>query len=160
MPADPAHGTLTGRRVVELLGMAPLETEGGWFAQTYRDERSSAILYVLIAPDFSALHRVDGPELYHWHAGDALDMLLLHPGGRVERIVLGPDLVAGERPQLAVPGGVWQGSTPRRGAGAWSLVGTTMAPGFQPEAFALGRRAELLEGWPDAAAEIVRLTRS
>lgn len=139
--------------------MAPLPDEGGWFVETYRDAHSTAILYLLIAPDVSALHRLEGPELYHWHAGAPLEMLLLHPGGHVESPILGPDLAEGQRPQVVVPGGVWQGSTPLGGASAWSLVGTTMAPGYHPEAFTLGRRGDLLAGWPGAADRIERLTR-
>lgn len=157
--ANLARRPLSGRRVAELLRMAPLPDEGGWFVETYRDEHSSAILYLLIAPDFSALHRLSGAEIYHWHAGAPLVLLLLHSDGRTEEVVLGPDLDAGERPQASVPAGTWQGSAPRGGPGTWSLVGTTMAPGFNPEMFELGRRRDLLAGWPDAAARIRRLTR-
>ncbi len=156
-PAGPSR--LTGARVAELLQMAPLPDEGGWFVETYRDEHSTAILYLLIAPDISALHRLEGPELYHWHAGAPLEMLLLHPDGRVASPILGPDLTAGQRPQVVVPGGVWQGSIPLGSEGSWSLVGTTMAPGFRPEAFTLGRRDDLVAGWPAAAERIARLTR-
>jgi len=66
------------------------------------------------------------------------------------------DLDAAERPQVVVPAGTWQGSSP---AGAWSLVGTTMAPAFTWSGFRLGVRAELLDRWPSARARITALTR-
>lgn len=146
-------------RIIELLGLAPLAEEGGFFRETYRDERSTAILYLLEAPECSALHRLSGPELYHWHAGAPLAFLLLHPDGRTEEVVLGADLAAGQVPQLAVPAGVWQGSRPLGSDGAWSLVGTTMAPPFDPAGFELGEADALSAGWPSAAERILSLTR-
>jgi predicted cupin superfamily sugar epimerase len=145
-----------GERVAALLGLEPLPGEGGLFRRTHLDAHSSAIYYLLIAPDFSALHALTGVETYHWYGGSALRLLLLHPDGRAAEHVLGPDLAAGQRPQLVVPGGTWQGSSP---AGAWSLVGTTMAPPFEPAAFRLGERAELVARYPAAGTRIAELTR-
>lgn len=146
-------------QVIERLGLAPLADEGGYFAETYRDGRSTAILYLLEAPDFSALHRLTGPELYHWHAGAPLRFLLLRPGGSFDEVYLGPDLAVGQQPQLVVPAGVWQGARPIGPEGTWSLVGTTMAPGFEPAMFELGDGAALTSGWPAAAERIARLVR-
>ena len=140
-----------------LLGLHPLPHEGGLYQQTFTDAHSSAIYFLLLAPDVSALHRLDATEIYHWYAGSPLRLLLLHgPDGRLEEPTLGPDLDAGERPQIVVPAGTWQGSSP---AGAWSLVGTTMAPPFAWSGFRLGERAELLDRWPSARARITALTR-
>lgn len=150
---------LAAAQVIERLGLGPLPEEGGFFRETYRDEHSTAILYLAVAPDGSALHRLSGPELYHWHAGAPLAFLLLHPGGRAEAVILGADLAAGQIPQLAVPAGVWQGSRPLGPDGAWSLVGTTMAPPFDPAGFELGTAADLVAGWPSAAERIRSLTR-
>ena len=134
--------------------------EGGLFRRTFVDAHSSAIYYLLLAPDFSALHALSATETYHWYAGSPLRLLLLHgdaeTDGQVDEPLLGPDLVAGERPQLVVPAGTWQGSAPM---GAWSLVGTTMAPPFDWSGFDLGARAELLGRWPSARARITALTR-
>ena len=63
---------------VERLGLERLDHEGGLFRQTYLDQHSSAIVYLLARPDFSALHRLSGPEVYHWYAGSPLRLLLLH----------------------------------------------------------------------------------
>jgi predicted cupin superfamily sugar epimerase len=141
-------------RLAALLGLQPLPDEGGLFRRTHLDEHSSAIYYLLLAPEYSALHALTGTEVYHWYAGSPLRMLLLHPDGRVAEPVLGPDVVAGQQPQLAVPAGTWQGSAP---LGAWSLVGTTMAPPFDRACFRLGDRAELLARYPDARARIEEL---
>lgn len=95
-------------------------------------------------------------EVYHWYAGDPLRLLLLFPDGSVAEPLLGPDVAAGQRPQIVVPAGVWQGSD---SAGAWSLVGTTMAPGFTWDGFELGDGAELAARFPEAAERIARLVR-
>src|SRR6201991_2363177 len=83
-----------GERVATLLGLEPLPGEGGLFRRTHLDAHSSAIYYLLLAPDFSALHRLDSTETYHWYAGTPLRLLLLHPDGEVAEPVLGPDLAA------------------------------------------------------------------
>ena len=139
-----------------LLGLEPLPGEGGLFRRTHLDAHSSAIYYLLLAPEFSALHRLDATETYHWYAGSPLRLLLLHPGGAVDEPVLGPDLTAGQRPQVVVPAGTWQGSGTE---GEWSLVGTTTAPPFDWAGFRLGDREELLVRYPDARARIRELTR-
>ncbi|HSZ31125.1 MAG TPA: cupin domain-containing protein [Pseudonocardiaceae bacterium] len=146
-----------GERIAQLLGLEQLPGEGGLFRQTYVDAHNSVIYFMLLAPDFSALHALHGMETYHWYAGSPLRMLLLHPGGQIEQPVLGPDLVVGARPQIVVPAGVWQGSSP---LGEWTLAGTTMAPPFEWSAFHLGQRAELIAGWPHAAPRIRALTRT
>lgn len=138
------------------LGLEPLPHEGGMYAQYFADKFSTAIFFLVQAHDFSAMHRLTAAETYHFHSGAPLRFLLLHPDGRIERRLLGIDTAGGERPGLSVPAGVWQGSET---TGAWSLVGATMAPGFQPEMFELGDRAALSRQYPRAAADIERLTR-
>lgn len=141
---------------VRRLGLEPLEHEGGMFKQNHLDTHSSAIYYLLAAPDFSALHSLSSVEVYHWYAGAPLQLLLLHPDGRAEQRLLGPDADAGQLPQIAVAAGVMQGSSP---AGEWSLVGTTMAPPFDWNGFVLGERVALQAAYPEAAARIAELTR-
>ena len=147
---------VTAREIANQLGLEPLPDEGGLFRRTYADAHSSAIYYLLADGDFSALHVLTAAETYHHYAGAPLQLLLLHPDGSVERPVLGTELAAGQRPQLVVPAGTWQGSRP---AGEWALVGTTMAPAFEWEMFTLGRRTDLQEQYPGATAEIAALTR-
>lgn len=143
-------------RWVEHLGLEPLEHEGGLFRRMHIDEHSSAIYYLLASPDFSALHSLSSVEVYHWYAGSALKLLLLHPDGTVEEPVLGPDLDAGQVPQIVVGPGIMQGSSP---LGAWCLVGTTMSPPFEWDGFELGHRTQMQEMYPSAAGRIAELTR-
>ena len=86
---------MTGGDVVGLLGLVPLGEEGGMWREVWRDEQSTAIYFLLQPGDFSAMHRLDGPELWHHYAGAAVEMLLLGPDGSVEQPVLGDDLGAG-----------------------------------------------------------------
>lgn len=148
---------MDGTDVAALLGLEPLPAEGGLFTRTFADPHSTAIYYLLIAPDFSALHRLPGAEVFHHYAGAPAQMLLLGPEGAIQRPVLGDDLAAGQRPQVVVPGGTWQGCWP---LGPWSLLGATMAPGYRAADFELSPGAPLAARWPGAATEIRRLTRS
>ena len=148
-PADAAE-------VARILGLEALPEEGGLFRQMYKDEFGTAIYFLVAADDFSALHLLDSAEVYHWYGGSPLNLLLLHPDGTGEEVVLGPDLVSGQRPQVAVPAGVWQGSSSQ---GAWSLVGTTMAPGFSWEEFRLGEADRLCAAYPEFQNRIQELVR-
>lgn len=143
--------------LIKNLKLEPLPHEGGLFRQTHRDEFSTAIYYLLVDPDFSALHQLDSVEVYHWYAGDPLQLVVIHPDGRVEEPVVGPDVAAGQHPQYVVRAEAWHGS---RTAGGWSLVGTTMAPGFSWEGFVLANRKELTEEFPHAAEIIAEYTRT
>lgn len=149
---DPA----VGLQVAAALGLEPLEAEGGLFRRTYDAGGVTAIHYLVAAPDFSALHRLRASdELFFFHAGAPLRMLLLDDGGAREA-VLGPDPLAGQQPQLLVPAGAWQGSSP---AGGWSLVSTVVTPGFQWHDFELGDRPTLAARFPGSAGRITELTR-
>jgi predicted cupin superfamily sugar epimerase len=87
-----------------------------------------------------------------------VEMLLLKPGGGGEAVLLGQDISAGMRVQRAVAGGIWQGSRLAPG-GKFALLGTTMAPGFDPADFEIGKRAELSAEYPAYAPLIALLTR-
>lgn len=124
---------LTAAAVVRLLGLAP-HPEGGFYRETFRDPRmvdrraaSTAIYFLLPAGQASAWHRVDAAEIWHYYAGAPLDLSIDDDGGR-RTCRLGVDLAAGERPQAVVPGGAWQSA---RSLGRWTLVGCTVAPGFE-----------------------------
>lgn len=142
--------------IIELLELEPLPEEGGRWKLAWIDERCGAIYYLMQPGDFSAMHRLTGPELWHFYAGSPVEMVLLDPDGSVRRPTLGPDLVAGERPLQPVATGVWMGAST---TGAWTLVGTTMAPPYDPAGFELGDRDELVAAYPAAADAIVALTR-
>jgi len=160
IPTDserPANPGPSAGEIVELLGLEPLPDEGGLFAEVWRDPAGSAIYFLLRPGDFSAMHRLTVPELWHYYAGASVRMLLLHPEGTVEEAILGSDLLGGERPLVPVRAGVWMGAET---TGEWTLLGTTMAPPFELNQFELGVRAWLVERYPAAADSIERLTRS
>lgn len=164
---------MTIDEIVARLGLAPHPQEGGWFVETYRSgvvlpanvlsggtPRSlSTAIYYLVTPDsFSHLHRLPADEVFHFYLGDPVEMLLLEPAGGGRVVTLGVDLAADMRPQVVVPAGVWQGSRLAPG-GRFALLGTTVAPGFDPADYESGDRATLARSWPQHAERIAALTR-
>ena len=147
----------TAEEISDILGLEPLALEGGMWAQTLKDKNSTAIYYLLSKNNFSAMHKLEATEIYHYYAGAPAQMLLLNSAGKTEELVLGLDLDSGQRPQAIVEPGVWQGS---KTTGEWTLLGTTMAPPYSQEMFQLADREELLNGWPDSRKKIYELTRS
>ncbi|WP_091448814.1 cupin domain-containing protein [Actinokineospora iranica] len=131
--------------LVAALGLAPLPVEGGLWSQSWRDSTFSAIYYLLKAPEFSAWHRLDRPELYAYHAGAPLTVRLLGPSGLAVH-ELGPDVAAGQRPQLVVPAGVWQASE----SPSWTLVGTVVVPPYTDSCVEFADTS-LLRDHPDLA---------
>lgn len=127
--------------IIERLGLRP-HPEGGWFGETWREpapdgERpaGTAIHFLLAAGERSHWHRVDATEIWHFHGGAPLELTTSDgDAGPVMTRHLGMDLLAGERPQAVVPAGSWQAA---RSLGAWSLVGCTVAPGFDFAGFEL-----------------------
>lgn len=131
--------TLAAKDVIFTLGMTR-HPEGGWYVETFKDDHetdarpgSTAIYYLLEAGDVSHWHRIDAVEVWHYYAGAPLE-LSLSDGITVDPTTLGPELENGQRPQAVVPRGVWQSA---RSLGAWTLVGCTVAPGFQFSGFEL-----------------------
>jgi uncharacterized protein len=114
--------------VVTLLKLEP-HPEGGWYRQTFVDEvpggraHSTLIYFLLEAGQRSHWHRVDSAEVWHWYAGAPLELRFADA-----TILLGNDLAAGQRPQGVVPRGAWQSAV---SLGEWTLVGCTVAPGFE-----------------------------
>jgi predicted cupin superfamily sugar epimerase len=152
------------RQLIAKLQLEPLPREGGFFRQTWRNERSSAILFVLTPDNFSALHRLAQDELWHFHGGDRVEHVQLDPQAGTVRIArLGPDVLAGDEPQVIVPRGTWQGGRTVGDAGAtthgWSLLGCTVSPPWDERGFALGEREALLAQFPSHSAWVRALTR-
>ncbi|KAL8401106.1 hypothetical protein RB594_001223 [Gaeumannomyces avenae] len=136
----------TAAEVVAELNLIP-NPEKGYFIETFRDaanitangqprSASTAIYYLLEgAAGDSFWHRVDAAEVWHYYAGAPLVLSLSRDDGvPPARHVLGPDVFAGDRPQVVIPGLVWQSA---RSLGEWTLVGTTVAPGFVESGFEL-----------------------
>jgi predicted cupin superfamily sugar epimerase len=124
--------------VIELLGLAE-HPEGGWFRETWRDEASTAICFLLRQGERSAWHRVLGStEVWHHYLGGTLRLHVSVDGRTVATVSLGADLVAGERPHAVVPAGAWQSAElSAEDVGGYALVGCTVAPPFRFDAFEL-----------------------
>ncbi|MGD9634388.1 MAG: cupin domain-containing protein [Pirellulales bacterium] len=165
---------LTAQQVIDRLQLVPLTIEGGYFRETYRaplrfmshalppeyghERNASTAIYYLLTPDtFSAIHRVKSDEVFHFYAGDAVEMLQLWPDGDTRVSHLGNDLAAGIEPQRVVPAGVWQGCRLVPG-GQWALLGCTVAPGFDYADFELAARDDLLRDYPSQPDLIRALT--
>lgn len=155
-------------RLIRHYQMELIPHEGAWFSLRWVSaERvsgrpaGSAIVALVEGAHFSAMHRLRTDETWHFHGGEPAELLLLHPGGRTERVRLGGDVFGGERPQVTVPAGVWMGARPaREHAEAYSFFGCTLAPGFDPADYEPGYRDELQAGWPAEAELIAALTRA
>ncbi|MDQ4069729.1 MAG: cupin domain-containing protein [Actinomycetota bacterium] len=119
--------------VIAALGLQP-HPEGGWFRETWREPAATAIYYLLRSGERSHWHRVDATEVWHFYAGDPLELAMSPDGHQIERLVLGPDVAGGQQPQLVVPARTWQSARP---LGAWTLAGCTVAPAFQFSGFEL-----------------------
>jgi uncharacterized protein len=162
------------RHWIEKLRLEP-HPEGGYFRQTYRSEvmikrealpagfsgaraASTAIYFLLEGKNFSAFHRLRSDEAWHFYAGEALVVHVIHPDGRYSRILLGRDFEAGQVFQAVVPAGCWFASHVEDWKG-WVLVGCTVAPGFDFEDFELARLEELRAKYPKHREMISRLTR-
>ena len=126
--------------IIASLDLKP-HPEGGYYRETFRDSsvdtvgrsRSTAIYFLLARGERSHWHRIDTVEVWHYYAGDALSLQIVDDNG-TRSITLGPDLAAGEVPQAIVPAHVWQAA---ESIGDWTLVGCTVAPGFDFATFEL-----------------------
>jgi len=155
--------------VITRLGLKP-HPEGGYYAETFRSKESvtladgrlrsasTAIHFLLPSGSFSALHRVAADETWHHYGGEPLELVTISPEGFLERVILGPDLEVGQRPQHVVLSGWWQGARPLQGD--FSLNGCTVAPGFDFADFEMPARAVLLKLFPQHAAVILEFTYS
>jgi len=147
-----ATSALTFERIRRLFALRPQEDgEGTLIHQNLDDGFGTAIVALTGGDHYSAMHRLHATEVYHFYAGAPRRMLLLHPDGRIEEPVLGSDYAAGQRPQVVVPKGVWQGS---RSDGPWTLTGATMAPGYRSDGFELADVEALVRRYPLAERRI------
>ncbi len=130
---------MTADRIIRELGLAP-HPEGGHYRETWRADNAgratgTCIYFLLRAGESSHWHRVDATEIWHFYAGDPLILSMAdEDGGPARDRTLGPDLGAGQAPQLIVPHGHWQSARP---TGAWTLAGCTVSPGFEFSGFTL-----------------------
>jgi uncharacterized protein len=147
--AQPTKGDsmINADEIIRKLDLKPLPEEGGYYRETYRSTQgkhdakifgidsntkrdvSTCIYYLVTSDSFSALHRIKSDEIFHFYAGDPVEMVQIDDDGKLSRFVLGPDVMNGQSPQVVVERGVWQGLK-LKGGGKWALMGTTVSPGF------------------------------
>ena len=164
----------SARQWIETLGLRP-HPEGGYFRETYKasevlsrdclparfgDERAmcTAIYYLLLANDVSALHRVRQDEILHFYDGAAFIVHVIDPAGNYSMSRLGRNPGQGELPQVVVPGGHLFGMKVAEG-GAYTLLGCTVAPGFDFADFEMPSRQDLIGKFPEHRGLIESLTR-
>jgi predicted cupin superfamily sugar epimerase len=135
----------TAETVIARLGLRP-HPEGGHYAETWRHVpegggrgAGTAIYYLLRAGERSHWHRVDATEIWHYHAGEPLRLILSDDGREQRGVLLGPDIGAGHSPQVIVPPLCWQAAEPM---GDWTLVGCTVSPAFEFAGFEMAPK-----GW-------------
>ena len=137
---------VSAAEIIRLLDLKP-HPEGGHFGETFRDPStidgraaSTAIYFLLARGERSHWHRVDAVEVWHYYAGAPLVLeMAADELGPTRRMKLGPDIAMGERPQGVVAAGHWQAA---ESMGEWTLVGCTVAPGFEFAKFEMAP-----EGW-------------
>ncbi len=164
----------TAEELIQKLNLQPHPREGGHFRETYRCEEnlaasslpqryganrsiSTAIYYLLTPNTFSAIHRLASDEIFHFYAGGPVRMLQLFPNGAAKEIIIGPNILAGQQPQVLVPRGVWQGSL-LEPAHDFALLGCTVSPGFEFADYEDANRLELVAQYPEFKDLITRLT--
>ena len=166
---------LTADQIIALLNLTPHPKEGGYFIETYRSSETipektlpsrykgirsfaTAIYYLLTPETFSAMHRLQSDEIFHFYLGDPVEMLQLWPDGSGRLVILGSDILRGVQPQVVVPRGVWQGARLFKN-GKPALLGTTVSPGFEFADYEYGQRDELVESYPQFREWIIALTK-
>ncbi len=166
--------TATASTYIQALQLLP-HPEGGFYRETYRSQQtldvpqagdgalvarnaSTGIYFLLEQGNFSAFHKIRSDEMWHFYAGAALEVLELADNGELRSTRLGPDLRQGEVFQHVVPAHTWFASRVAAG-GAFSLVGCTVAPGFDFADFSMADRAALVAEFPQHRQTITELTR-
>jgi hypothetical protein len=172
---DPVNNDKIGK-IIEELNLVPLPSEGGYYIESFRSTimipkdslaldfpgarcASTAIYFLLTRSDFSAMHRVPGTEIFHLYMGGPVETTLLYEDGTGEVVTIGTSIESGDRPQLIVPEGVWQGSRLAPDNEGFALLGATITPGFEFDDYEHGVRAKLVKSHPKFSDEITKLTR-
>lgn len=171
---------MTAAYYIQSLELLP-HPEGGYFAETYRSAETvdasalparfggsrsfgTAIYFLLESHHVSSLHRIQADEVWHFYDGHPLNVFVINPDATLTTIRLGRNADRGEVFQAVVPAGRWFGSKPADPVDGmaipYSLVGCTVAPGFDFADFELADRAALLAEFPQHSALIETLTRN
>jgi uncharacterized protein len=165
---------MTAKQYVDKLQLQP-HPEGGYFKETYRCSESiernclparftgsrsisTSIYYLLEQADYSGFHKIKSDECWHFYTGGTLLIHVIETTANYSCIKLGSDILNGETFQFVVPAGAWFASEPAANV-AFSLVGCTVAPGFDFEDFEMANREQLIGEFPQHGDTIHRLCR-
>lgn len=164
MAADIEGDAKTADALIAALGLAP-HPEGGHYRETYRcakkaGERSAAtgIYFLLRGGERSRFHRLRSDELWYYHAGAAIAVQVIRADGRLERLLLGPDVESGQSFQVLIPAGDIFAAELADPAAAYGLASCVVAPGFDFADFHLFGRDELLGLFPAHRETVARFT--
>jgi len=161
--------------IIDKLKLLP-HPEGGFFRETYRSQGSipetvlgdsysggrnyaTGIYFLITSGNFSAFHKIHQDEMWHYYKGAAMNLHMISPDGTYSLKKLGNDLASGEIPQYTVSGGYWFASEVSID-NSFSLMGCTVAPGFDFDDFEMPSRSELIGWFPQHSTIINQLTRS
>jgi len=149
---------MNAKQVINELKLTPLSIEGGHFHEIYRGAHGTSIYYLLRHGERSKWHRVKSDEIWYYHAGVPALQLIIHPDGRFEKTVIGPNVAKGERPQSLIPGGAWQTAIPLSSSRReWGLFGAAVFPAFEYEDFTGAEDAEIEAEFPSLTGELRHL---
>lgn len=166
----------SSKEIIERLELESMPEAGGFYRETYRDEDAglsaealgikskvrhssgSAIYYLITQDNFSALHRISCDQIYHFYSGDLVEMIQIDEQGTLTRVILGPDILNGQSPQVVTPKGSWQALRIQSG-GSWSLLGISTTPSFEFQDFELGNRNKLMKQFPLHSEYILKYSR-
>ncbi len=166
---------MTAQAIIEKLNLQP-HPEGGFFRETYRSEEvisqdalpdvfegnrnhSTAIYFLLPSEDFSAFHKINQEEVWHFYAGTAIKLVMISPEGICSEVIIGNDILNGEVPQFVVPKYYWFAAKVVE-KDSFALSGCTVAPGFDFADFVMPTRSELLALFPQHKDVILEFTRA
>lgn len=163
-------------RVQEIIKVLDLKKhpEGGYYKETYRskgfinsdslDENysgnrnySTCIYFLLTSEQFSAFHKINQDEIWHFHKGSTIELHTISDNGIHQKHFIGNDILNNEEPQLIVPGNYWFAAKIVK-SNSYALVSCTVAPGFDFSDFILPTRSELLAQFPEHKELITQFT--
>ncbi|HNP24134.1 MAG TPA: cupin domain-containing protein [Panacibacter sp.] len=159
---------------IETFGLKP-HPEGGYYVRSYQSEitieqtclpgrfngsrlLSTAIYYLLKENDFSAFHRLNNDECWHFYAGGSLALFIIENDGSLQQVILGNNIAEKEVPQFVIKAGKWFAAAPCAPA-AFSFVGCTLAPGFDFDDLEFANRDMLVAQYPTHKSLIEKFTR-
>jgi len=160
--------------IIQKLQLKP-HPEGGFFKETYRSNEtipedslpslfegtrnySTCIYYLLRSGDFSAFHKINQDEIWHFYLGSPIKLYVISESGTLSEVIIGSDLSSGQVPQFVVPKHFWFAAKVVE-PNNFALVGCTVSPGFDFKDFTLASRENLVELFPQHSNIIEEFTR-